>query len=138
MAFSDSKESGRGRYDVIVCRSYKPEQLPLLATRPFHKVAMPRRDLLLARAIAGAICRESDPKPPRLLARILNYFRLLTIVLYRYCPDLFDHLRLEIWGIGHADYRQSFSPPDGYALRAVGDLGYSGSVSADPKMQLQR
>jgi hypothetical protein len=91
---------------------------------------MTKRDLLLARAITYGICHEHEPKPPGLLSLILNFFRLLTIVLRRYCPELFDQLRSDIWGIDRVDYRRSFSTPDeSHALCAVGDLGYSGSVS---------
>src|SRR5947209_6457261 len=92
---------------------------------------MGKRERLLARAITRGICRDSDPNPPSRLARILNLFRLITIDLRRYCPELFDHLRPEIWHIDRTDYRKSFSPPDeAYALCPVGALGYSGSVRA--------
>jgi hypothetical protein len=102
-------------------------------------MAMAKRDLLLAQAITRGIYQNSNPTPPGLLARILNFFRLVTIVLRRYCPELFDHLTSEIWGIDRVDYRQSFSSLDeGHALCAVGDLGYSGSVSAPPDDQLRR
>lgn len=90
---------------------------------------MAKREVLLARAIARGICDSNNRKPPGLLFRILRFFRVVTIVLRRYCPDLFDHLRSDVWDIDPADYQQSFSTPaHGRALCAVGDLGYSGSV----------
>lgn len=97
----------------------------------FVRVDMANRDLLLAQAIIRGICQSRDRKPRGLLSRIFDFFRLFTIVLRRYSAGLFDDLRSDIWGIDRADYRRSFGTPDeSRALLAVGDLGYSGSVSA--------
>lgn len=86
---------------------------------------MANRDLLLAQAIIRGVFQSRDRKPRGLLSRIFDFFRLFTIVLQRYTAGLFDDLRSDVWGIDRADYERSFG-----TLLAVGDLGYSGSVSA--------
>src|ERR1700730_18427190 len=103
----------------------------------FYRVDMANRDLLLVQAIIRGICQSRDRKPRGLLSRIFSFFRLFTIVLRRYSPGLFDNLRSDVWGIDRADYQRSCATTDeSRALLDVGDLGYSGSVSAVRRRQL--
>ena len=94
---------------------------------------MGRRQRLISKSILNAIFRSSDKpsnRPHTILTRILAFFSIFYLALSRYKAELFKKLRNEIWGMDEDEYRESFrSASKREGLVAVGDLGYSGSVS---------
>jgi hypothetical protein len=95
---------------------------------------MGRRDRLISTSILRAIFRTESKisDKPGILARILAFFSVFQLALSRYREALFKKLRNEIWGIEEEEYIESFRSPSRSKrtdLVAIGDLGYSGSVS---------
>jgi len=86
---------------------------------------MGSRSKSLGKAIIRAIASDDENKRTGILPRLLAFFRILTITLARFKPELFQKLRGETWQIDEESYRRSFT---GDGLKSAGDLGYSGSV----------
>ena len=97
---------------------------------------MGRRQRLISTSILRAIffakpASSDDTTEPALLARILAFFSVFQLTLARYRHLVFEKLRNELWQIEEEEYVESFrSPSKGKRtdLKAIGDLGYSGSV----------
>lgn len=97
------------------------------------------RDRLISTSILRAIfstkpSQNGTEARPGLLARILAFFTFFNLTLAKYRRELFKKLRNDIWGIEEEGYAESFRSPSKNKrtdLVAVGDLGYSGSVSID-------
>ncbi|KAH7116962.1 phosphatidylinositol-4-phosphate 5-kinase-domain-containing protein [Dendryphion nanum] len=93
---------------------------------------MGRRQRLISTSILRAIFRTSSKKDkPSLLTRIFTFFSIFQLALSRYRETVFRKLRNEIWGIEEEEYTESFRSPSGGKrtdLKAIGDLGYSGST----------
>ena len=89
------------------------------------------RDAAVSRSILRAIFQNARDDNRTLLSRILAFFALFQTALSRYDADLFYELRSIVWAMNEDEYRQSFRRGEQKArLQPVGDLGYSGSVSA--------
>ncbi|KAF2098108.1 SAICAR synthase-like protein [Rhizodiscina lignyota] len=89
---------------------------------------MGRRDAAISDAILKAIFKDKQGKA-NILLRILAFFSLFRVALARYEDGLFKHLREEVWQLDEDEYRESFRRYDKKVrLRAIGDLGYSGST----------
>ncbi|KAK8166372.1 hypothetical protein IWX90DRAFT_211239 [Phyllosticta citrichinensis] len=88
------------------------------------------RDARISRSIIRAIFHQTNPKDATLVGRILAFFSFLQLLLIRFRPRVFDHLRKDVWKLDEDEYRESFRSADksGGALKPVGDLGYSGST----------
>lgn len=91
---------------------------------------MGRRDNQISKSILSAIFHDQENDKKRtIIGRILAFFSFFRIVLARYADSLFKRLRGEEWEIDEDEYRESFrSNGNDEELKAVGDLGYSGSV----------
>lgn len=87
------------------------------------------RDARISRSILNAIFHDK-PKDASLIARICAFFSFLQLVLARFRPRVFQHLRKDVWKLDEDEYRESFRSADksGASLKPVGDLGYSGST----------
>lgn len=103
---------------------------------------MGRRQRLISTSILRAIFRvksKDASKKPGFVARILAFFSVFNIHLARYREELFKRLRNEVWQMEEEEYTEAFrSPSKGKRtdLIAIGDLGYSGSVSRLPSIKL--
>jgi hypothetical protein len=92
----------------------------------------------IARSIALAITEDGKKKRPQgLLATILSLFSTIwsfwQLMLYKIRAADFANLRRNIWAVRDDDYTASFYPHgEGKAreeaLKAIGDMGFSGSV----------
>jgi len=90
---------------------------------------MGRRDTLISNSILHAIFKDRCDDKKTLLGRILAFFFIFQLTLFRYKAGLFRKLRTEIWQIDEEEYTESFKGSGKQAaLKAIGDLGYSGSV----------
>lgn len=91
---------------------------------------MGRRDNQISKSILGAIFHDQDRNGKRtVIGRILAFFSFYQIILARYKDNIFKRLRDDEWEIDEDEYRESFrSNGKDEELKAVGDLGYSGSV----------
>jgi hypothetical protein len=94
---------------------------------------MGRRDNQISISILSAIFHDQNHDDRRtVLGRILAFFSFFRIILARYKDELFERLRVDEWEIDEDEYRESFrSNGKDEKLKAVGDLGYSGSVCCD-------
>lgn len=69
-----------------------------------------------------------------ILAIFSLFFALYQLVLHKVRPADFSHLRRDHWDLSDDEYTSSFHPPEGAdgkkeeALRAIGDMGFSGST----------
>lgn len=91
---------------------------------------MGRREARIGDAILKAIFEDKQGQA-NLLLRILAFFSLFHAALARYEDALFKRLRDGIWRLDEDEYRESFRRQDKKVkLKAIGDLGYSGSVCA--------
>ena len=98
---------------------------------------MGRRDRLISASILRAVFKTGTTQDdgaarPGLLARILAFFALFNLTLAKHGAQLFERLRNKVWEMDEDEYTESFRRPGtgkGTDLVAVGDLGYSGSVS---------
>ncbi|KAK7513805.1 hypothetical protein IWZ03DRAFT_241711 [Phyllosticta citriasiana] len=87
------------------------------------------RDARISRSILRAIFHQTNPKDATLVGRILAFFSFLQLVLIKFRPRVFDHLRKDVWKLDEDEYRESFRSADkSGSLKPVGDLGYSGST----------
>ncbi|AEO69064.1 3cedcd6b-6bd5-4772-9c21-0c738baa15e2 [Thermothielavioides terrestris] len=104
------------------------------------------RQQKIARSIVRAIAEPSanQKRPGNALAVILAllsaFFSLYQLVLRRISPEDFSNVRRRHWNVSDDDYIKSFQPREGRqreeALKAVGDMGFSGSTfysTADQK-----
>jgi hypothetical protein len=97
---------------------------------------MGRRDTLISNSILRAIFHTNQDKKS-ILGRILAFFGFFQLTLIRYKNELFNKLRDEVWELDEDEYRESFRSGNKKAsLKAVGDLGYSGSVGLPASIQL--
>lgn len=97
---------------------------------------MGRRDTLISNSILEAIFKDKTDDKKTLLARIFAFFSVFQLTLSRYRDELFRRLRNEVWKIDEKEYTESFQGHgEKDALKAVGDLGYSGSVCAHENSQ---
>lgn len=84
----------------------------------------------VANSVVSAVVGE-HPKRRGILQLILHFFSVLLslyrIQLTRTCPDRFRRLREEYWNFAPGEYQASFETRK--ALKPVGDMGFSGSVS---------
>lgn len=91
------------------------------------------REKGVARSIVYAILNCDQEKIrgllSRLIATIATFFAIYQLSLTRFRNDLFQKLR-EKWQIDEDDYKDSFGQRDN--LKAMGDMGFSGSVSVPP------
>lgn len=92
------------------------------------------REKKISWSIVSAI-RDDQPQPKSTLRRVLRsirtFFYIYGLVLAKYRPELFQKLRETMWGIVDAEYTSSFDTAD--ALKAMGDMGYSGSTFFNTK-----
>lgn len=93
-------------------------------------LAMGRRDNQISKSILSAIFHDQVNDGRRtVIGCIFAFFTFFRIILARYKDNLFYRLRNEEWEIDEDEYRESFrSNGKEEKLKAVGDLGYSGSV----------
>jgi hypothetical protein len=90
------------------------------------------RDNLISKSILHAIFRDRKTSKRTTLGRILAFFTFFQLHLVRYKDEIFKRLRDEIWEMDEDEYRESFRSQDKKGkLKAVGDLGYSGSVRTE-------
>jgi len=90
---------------------------------------MGRRETLISNSILHAIFQDRDDDKKTLLRRILAFFSIFQLTLSRYKAGLFRKLRTEAWQIDEEEYTEWYKGSgEQAALKAVGDLGYSGSV----------
>ncbi|KAE9964162.1 hypothetical protein BLS_008587 [Venturia inaequalis] len=91
---------------------------------------MGRRDNQISKSILEAIFHDPEHDDKRtFIVRILAFFSFFRIILARYADSVFKRLRAEEWEIDEDEYRESFrSNGKDEELKAVGDLGYSGST----------
>lgn len=88
-----------------------------------------RRQSALTKSIQSGLLREPDQCKKTAWARFLAFFTFHRIKLVRYELELFAKLRKEIWNFDEEEYQASFRTTSGQPpLKAMGDLGYSGSV----------
>ena len=91
-----------------------------------------RRLYYISRSILRAIFFDVTADKRTILSRILAFFHIFQITLGRYKDELFKKLRIEAWHMDEDEYTESFQGPyKGEELRAIGDLGYCGSVCPD-------
>ena len=93
----------------------------------------------IARSIVRAIVKSNGTNKQRstLLGRILAFFSLFfslyQLLLRKIRPADFANLRRKHWNVTDDDYVESFQADDGggeeESLNAIGDMGFSGSVS---------
>ena len=87
------------------------------------------RDTLISNSILQAIFQDRTDDKKTFLGRVLAFFSAFQLTLSRYRAALFQRLRTEVWKIDENEYTESFKGRGRKdALKAVGDLGYSGSV----------
>lgn len=82
--------------------------------------------------IEGAKKRSRSPIA-WILALISTIFSFYQLPLHKHRPQVFQDLRQKHWDLDEDDYVASFRAEDGQkpeeALKAMGDMGFSGSVS---------
>lgn len=94
----------------------------------------------IARSIVRAIvnAKNGPKKRPRSpLGLILTFFSTLfslyQLALHKVRPAEFANLRRNHWHVSDDDYIESFQPSEGRndeeEMKAIGDMGFSGSVS---------
>ncbi|KAL2135943.1 hypothetical protein VTI74DRAFT_6171 [Chaetomium olivicolor] len=108
---------------------------PSLANANFLR-AMGRKERI-ARSIARAIINTNGTKKPSsnplgiLFALFSTFFTLYQLFLRKIRPADFANLRRNHWDVTDDDYLRSFQPegePCEEALKAIGDMGFSGST----------
>ncbi|KAJ5819153.1 hypothetical protein N7474_004744 [Penicillium riverlandense] len=88
-----------------------------------------RRQSGLTKSIQSALLHDPDRFKKTVFKRFLFFFRVYNIKLIRYERQLFANLRQEVWCFDEDEYLASFRTTSGRApLKAMGDLGYSGST----------
>ncbi|KAJ5585568.1 uncharacterized protein N7459_005368 [Penicillium hispanicum] len=88
-----------------------------------------RRQSALTTSIQSGLLCDPDRFKKTPWGRFLAFFTLHRIKLIRYERRLFAKLRQEVWAFDEDDYQSSFHTTSGQPpLKAMGDLGYSGST----------
>ncbi|OJJ47285.1 hypothetical protein ASPZODRAFT_132271 [Penicilliopsis zonata CBS 506.65] len=92
-------------------------------------MARNRRQTALTRSIQRALFRNQRAFRKTIIGRILAFFDCIHIKLIRFDEVCSSRLRRDVWGIDDEEYHSSFRSQDGdVPLKAMGDLGYSGST----------
>ncbi|KAJ5935115.1 hypothetical protein N7466_004662 [Penicillium verhagenii] len=87
-----------------------------------------RRESALTKSIQAGLLRDPNRFKKTSWGRFIAFFTVRRIKLVRFESDLFCKLRQEVWKFKEDDYQASFRTNSGQqALKAIGDLGYSGS-----------
>ena len=87
------------------------------------------RESALTKSIQSGLLRDPDHFKKTPCGRFLAFFTVRRIKLLRHERHLFAQLRQEVWKFDEDEYQASFHTTSGQApLKAMGDLGYSGSV----------
>lgn len=87
------------------------------------------RDKKISRSIVSAINNDNRKQrkvSQQALQSIRAFFYIYSLVLAKHRPDLFEKLKEKTWNISQDEYLSSFHIED--ALKAMGDMGYSGST----------
>lgn len=93
------------------------------------------RQRQISRSILRAIFDDTIADTRSILAHILAFFALFQLLLTRFRHATFKKLREDVWGIDDDEYRESFQAAHQRGeLKAVGNLGYSGSVRPPPPL----
>ncbi|RAK93165.1 SAICAR synthase-like protein [Aspergillus costaricaensis CBS 115574] len=88
-----------------------------------------RRQKALSKSIQLALFRDPATFRKTLIGRILAFFSIFYIKLFRYGSNLFRKLRSETWEIDENEYKASFrDEKKTVPLKPMGDLGMSGST----------
>ena len=88
------------------------------------------RQNAITKSILNAIFFDNRGDSVSLLTRIRCFFSFFHLWLVRFNHELFKSLRTDVWEVDNDEYKESFrSKNKKGSLKAVGDLGYSGSVS---------
>ncbi|GKZ30657.1 hypothetical protein AbraIFM66950_009855 [Aspergillus brasiliensis] len=88
-----------------------------------------RRQKALSKSIQLALFRDPTTFRKTLIGRILAFFSIFYIKLFRYGSHLFRKLRSETWEIDENEYKASFrDEKKTVPLKPMGDLGLSGST----------
>lgn len=91
-----------------------------------------RRQSSLVKSIQKGLKRDPNRFKKTCWGQLIAFFTINGVKLIKYEPTLFNTLRYEVWEFKEDDYQASFRPTNGQlALKAMGDLGYSGSVCLD-------
>lgn len=91
-----------------------------------------RRESALTKSIQNGVLRDPDRFRTSCGARVMAFFTIRRIKLVRFEGHLFTGLRREVWNFNEDEYQASFHTSSGQQpLKAIGDLGYSGSVSTN-------
>ncbi|KAL2022529.1 hypothetical protein VTK56DRAFT_5136 [Thermocarpiscus australiensis] len=98
------------------------------------------RSVVRAIVNTNATARRSSNPLALLLALFSTFFSLYELVLQKFRPADFANLRRKHWNVSDDDYVKSFQPDEGEpgkeSLKAIGDMGFSGSTfyfTADQK-----
>ncbi|PYH95278.1 SAICAR synthase-like protein [Aspergillus ellipticus CBS 707.79] len=88
-----------------------------------------RRQKALSKSIQLALFRDPATLRKTVISRIIAFFGICYIKLFRYGSTLFQKLRGEVWEIDEAEYKASFrNEKKTVPLKLIGDLGMSGST----------
>lgn len=92
------------------------------------------RERKVAQSVVQAFTEDDEHEAQsafsRTLAAITAFFHVYHLRFVRFRNSLFYGLRNQTWDIDEDDYRWSFGSNE--ALKPMGDMGYSGSVSFSP------
>lgn len=87
----------------------------------------------VVRAVKNGGQRKSRSPIAWILALLSAFFSFYQLPLRKVRPETFTGLRRKQWALEDDDYVASFRPAecerDEQALKAIGDMGFSGSVS---------
>lgn len=93
------------------------------------------RQEAIARSIVLAITGQAESTSgllPRIFALLLSFFSLYQLPLQKIQAKVFAGLRQKNWNVNDEDYVAAFTPKPGKQvddeLKAIGDMGFSGSV----------
>lgn len=93
-----------------------------------------RRESALTKSIQAGLLRDSDSFKRTAWGHVRAFFTIGRIKLIRHESTVFSNMRRDVWHFNENQYLESFHSTGGkQALRAIGDLGYSGSVRAASK-----
>ncbi|KAJ6073267.1 hypothetical protein N7467_011352 [Penicillium canescens] len=88
-----------------------------------------RRQSSLSKSIQSALTREPDRFKKTALGKLMAFFSVYRIKLVRHEKIVFEQLRQDVWQFDEDEYKGSFHTTRGQPpLKAMGDLGYSGST----------
>lgn len=100
-------------------------------------MALGKRQRAICKSIILAISRsDTDAVKRSIISRLWAFFSLFRIFLARFESQRFSELRKQTWSIDEDEYQESFrSGAKKEPLNAVGDLGFSGSVSSNHSLR---